>query len=167
MNKLLLNSLFLFFLAQAAEITKKEGILVSQKVGSAQAFKANEKFEKLIDNEYLKIHDYDVNHVLHVPNHDNDNIKEYDHTELSQLSDTYRLMSKANLNGNNVKGIAAGFWLSKFAFHAAVQTAYALVAGATLLVYPPAAPVVYCSLQLTFASLVEIASNKVAQGNME
>ncbi len=167
MNKLLLYSLSLFFLGQAAEITKKEGIFVSQKLDSAQLSKNNEGFEPLRDHEYSKIYDFDVHSVLHVLNHDNTikNFEEYDPAQPSHLSNgEYRLMHKANVHGNGLRGKVAGFWLSKFAVHAAAQTAYALVAGAAALVYPPAAPVVYCSLQLTFAALVEIASNIVASG---
>lgn len=169
MNKLLLYSLSLFFLGQATEITKKEGIFVAHKLDSNQLFKTNKGFEELKNNEYFKIHDYDVNHVLHVMNHDNNlkNPEEYYPNRQTQLSDgEYQLMAKANVHGSSARGTAIGFWLSKFAVHAVAQIAYALVAGVTSLMYPPAAPIIYCSLQLTFAAPVEIVSNIVARGTM-
>ena len=141
MNKLLLSSLSLFFLAQAIEITKHEGPLVHGKLG-AELFK-EKGFEVLKDNEYFNIHDYDMHPILHTLNHD--------HVQGSQ----------AHVHESSHRG-TAGFWLSKLAVHAVAQAAYALAAGATALVYPPAAPVVYYSLQLTFAAPVEIASNVIA-----
>jgi hypothetical protein len=163
MNKLLLYSLSLFFLTQATEITKQEGCFVSQKkLDSAQLFKTNIGYEKLKDNECFKVHDH-YNVVLHKSNCENSNtFEDYDPIQMSQLSNT--LMAKANLNGSDSRKTAAGFWLSKLAVHVAAQAVYALAAGAASLIYPSAAPVVYCSLQLTFATPVEIISNIVASG---
>ncbi len=150
MNKLLLYSFFVPFLAQATGITTKDNCDVSQKLDSAH-----------VTNEYLKIYDYDVNHVLHILNHDAKNLETNDQMNTSQLLYNEH---KTHLKGSSIKGAAIGFWVSKLAVHAAAQIAYAVVAGATALVYPPAAPVVYCSLQFTFAALVEVASNMVAYG---
>jgi hypothetical protein len=155
MNKLLLYSLFLFFLAQATEITKHEGLLVSQKFDSSHLFKTNKGFE-LNDIEFSKVHDV----VLH----NCSNIEALEHYDPLLSDSEYSLMARTNLNQRSGVRETAGFWLSKFAVHAIAQTAYALVAGATAFIYPPAAPVVYLSLQLTFAAPVEIVSNMVAYG---
>ncbi len=162
MNKLLLYSSCLFFWAQATEITKKEGF-VSQKLDSAQVSRTN-GFDMMKDNEYLKINDCDVNHALHVLHHDHTpkNLEAFEQIRVS--NNEHILKSQANLKGTTLKEADIGFWLSKLAVHAVAQTAYALIAGVTSLVYPPAAPIVYCSLQFTFAALVEIASNIVAYG---
>lgn len=160
MNKLLLYSLFLFFSAQATELPKKEGFLVAQKLDSDKLSRTK-GFDTLKDNEYFKMYDYDVNHVLHILNHDNTpkNVEACGHMRVPQSSNNEHI---SNLKGSTIRGADIGFWLSKLAVHAVAQIAYALIAGATSLVYPPAAPVVYCSLQFTFAALVEIASNIVA-----
>lgn len=147
MNKVLLYSLSLFFLAKAAEITKTEGLSKPHK----------------LDNEYLKIHD--VQHALHAINHDTtiNNFDSYEGIQTPHLShDDCTLLTEAYANKNARKKTAVGFWISKLAVHALAQTMYALVAGASALVYPAAAPVVYCSLQLTFAALVEVASTMIA-----
>lgn len=157
MNKLLLYSLFLSYITQAKEFIKIEGVLDSHKLDFIQMFKNN---EKLKDSEFFTVHDCDVNHVLHAMNHDV--IKDFENLDqLSQKNEPH-LISKTHGKGGNLRGAAASFWISKFAVHALAQTAYVMVAGATSLVYPPAAPVVYCSLQLTFATFVEIISNMVA-----
>ena len=151
MNKVLLYSLSLFFLAKSAEITKHEGLSRPHKLGI----------------EYFKINNCDVNHVLHAISHDNTtkNSDTYEGIQVSELShDDCTLLAEAYANKNSMKKTAVSFWLSKLAVHAIAQTVYALVAGATALVYPAAAPVVYCSLQLTFAAFVEVASTMIASG---
>lgn len=165
MNKLLLYSLFLFFLAQATEITRREGLFVSQRFDSMKLIKNNEGFVHP-NNEHFNVHDYHV--VLHNPNCDNiENFEKYDQIQMSQLSnDEHTLMDNIHLNGRNHVRETAWFWISKFAVHAVAQTAFALVAGATSLIHPAVAPVVYCSLQLTFAAPVEIVSNMIAYGRM-
>lgn len=161
MNKLLLYSLFLSYITQAREFTKNE--IFSHKLDFTQMFKLN---EALKDSEFFKVHDCDVNHVLHAVSHDT-SITDFgtlDQTS-QQPKNEHALISKAYMKGGGLRGTAASFWFSKFAVHALAQTAYVMVAGATSLVYPPAAPVVYCSLQLTFATFVEIISNMVADGS--
>lgn len=155
MNKSLLYSLSLFFLTQAMGITKKEGISFVQKDPKVG-------LEKLQDNEYFKIHDCDVNHILHAMNHDTTS-KEFERKKASYHNE-HTLLSTMGLNASTMKGLSICFWMSKLAVHAIAQTTYALVAGATTFIYPPAAPVVYCSLQLTFAAFVEIASNIIGYG---
>lgn len=147
MNKLLLSSLSLFFLAQAIEITKHEGLFVHGKLG-AELLKVKE-FEVLKDNESFKVHD--MHPMLHTLHHDT--INNDMRGSQQSITQTWTM-------------ITASFWLSKLAVHAAAQIVYAVAAGVTALVYPPAAPVVYYSLQLTFAVPVEIASNMIAGGTI-
>ena len=110
-----------------------------------------------------------MNHVLHAISHDTTikNFETYEGIKTPQIShDDCTLSAEAHANKNTMKKTAVSFWLSKLAVHVIAQIVYALVAGATSLVYPPAAPVVYCSLQLTFAALVEFASNMIAYGTL-
>lgn len=154
MNKLLLYSLSLFFLGHAAETAKKEGIFVSHKLD----FIENKNDEPI--HGLSKLHDYDFNKVLHFIDHAQfENLEGYNETKL--VNDAHD-ESHSLIGKENMKSTAARFWLTKLAIHATVQTAYALIAGATSLVYPAAAPIVYCSLQLTFASFVDHASTFVA-----
>lgn len=149
MNKLLLYPLSLFFLAQETNIAKKESISAQHKLDSIQL---NEGYEIRKDNECFKVHDHHTV-VLHEPQYD----------DLNSLDD-YDQVQVAQLNESIAQETAAGFWLVKLAVHATAQVVYAVVAGAASFVYPHAGPIVYCSLQLTYAALVEITSNLIVYG---
>ena len=166
-SKVLLFSIFAIYSSQAMETAiqiKPSSLFSRTDVGEFELYHSDNGFTILQDGKEFAIEQHAMDPVLRKMN--TKQVEKFQNRGYIQVKkndqNQFSLTSQVRARGGGLGGAYTGLWLGKLAVHAVAQTTYAIAAGLTFLVCPPAAPVVYYSLQSTFAIPVETASNVVA-----
>lgn len=167
-NKSVIALMVLFGFSLQAEEIDKQYLFIPSAVGNIKLHHTDQGFKVTRSSSEVDIHPCFMDKTLR--NISSDNLKKLLHAGAKisvnrmRCSNDYSLRLSSPLQGGGPIGATVGAVTGKLLVHGAAQTVYFGVSGLVGLFCPPAAPIVYGTLQATFAVPVEAASNAAAIG---